>query len=90
MRALSILTLCIIASLLPSCGLTPVYKEGSEIGLAMRAIKVADPKSEIEFKFLPQIQQKFPQPNNPSMYMNYSISLSESGKRYGVPLCGEA
>lgn len=72
-----VLIISLAVAVLTACGFSPVYKEGSQVGKALHEIRLADPTSEIGFKFLPQMQRKFPQATDATMNMNYSISLAE-------------
>lgn len=78
MNKLLAMIMIISVAVLTACGFSPVYKEGSQVGEAMREIRLADPTNEFGFKFSSKMQRKFPQANDATMNMNYSFSLAES------------
>ena len=71
--------LCGALIFLQTCGFSPVYKNEGSLGEFIGGISFADPRNNIEFSFLRNIEAKLPQKNTPTMKMSYSISVAESG-----------
>lgn len=64
---------------LASCGFTPVYAPGSQIGQSMSGIELAEPNSQNGYLFVRAMEAHLARPANADKVLRYRVSVVHEG-----------